>query len=282
MVAINRRTGTIAACLQLAVLGPPPADRSETVRGERLGDLGPRGRGGRARHRRILVATGNAPFDGRTNWGDSVLELAPTRARCCTTGRRPTRPQLNSDDVDLGSISPAVLAERRPRLASRAARTACCGSRPRSARRDHRWRWAAPRRRAAADPDARRRAGCSRRPPCGGTEAGRTCSSPTRQAPRRTCSSAAPQTAAASSTGATGRAGTSPIVAGGLLYVFDREGVAERVRADTGRKLIDRCRPAGPLEQPDRDRRDGWSCRSATPTTTRRTGTVDIYHLPRR
>ena len=31
--------------------------------------------------RRILVATGNGPFDGKVNWGNSVLELSPDASR---------------------------------------------------------------------------------------------------------------------------------------------------------------------------------------------------------
>jgi polyvinyl alcohol dehydrogenase (cytochrome) len=56
----------------------------------------------------ILVATGNAPFNGTTNWGDSVLELSPT----LTPLRHwtPTNQEdLNVDDLDLGSTSPALL-----------------------------------------------------------------------------------------------------------------------------------------------------------------------------
>ena len=39
----------------------------------------------------LLVATGNAPWDGHTNWGDAVLRLSPTRRSCSGTTRRRTR-----------------------------------------------------------------------------------------------------------------------------------------------------------------------------------------------
>ena len=56
----------------------------------------------------ILVATGNGPFNGSSNWGDSMLELSPTLAplRHWTPNNQQ---QLNQSDTDLGSTSPVVL-----------------------------------------------------------------------------------------------------------------------------------------------------------------------------
>jgi PQQ-like domain len=58
---------------------------------------------------RILVATGNAPFNGSTNWGDSVLELAPDASRLLQNWTPRNEAQLNSNDTDLGSTAPAIL-----------------------------------------------------------------------------------------------------------------------------------------------------------------------------
>jgi outer membrane protein assembly factor BamB len=58
---------------------------------------------------RILFATGNAPFNGRTDWGDSVLELAPDASRLLQNWTPRNQAQLGPSDTDLGSTSPAVL-----------------------------------------------------------------------------------------------------------------------------------------------------------------------------
>jgi outer membrane protein assembly factor BamB len=57
----------------------------------------------------LLVATGNAPWNGRTNWGDAVLRLAPDASRLLGNYTPSDTDQLNSSDLDLGSTSPAVL-----------------------------------------------------------------------------------------------------------------------------------------------------------------------------
>jgi hypothetical protein len=58
---------------------------------------------------RILVATGNGPFNGSTDWGDSVLELSPDGKQLLHNWTPTNQAQLNASDTDVGSTSPAVL-----------------------------------------------------------------------------------------------------------------------------------------------------------------------------
>ena len=66
---------------------------------------------------RILVATGNGPFNGATNWGDSVLELSPNAARLLHNWTPRDQAQLNATDADLGSTAPALVSVAGYRLA---------------------------------------------------------------------------------------------------------------------------------------------------------------------
>ncbi len=56
----------------------------------------------------ILVATGNGPFNGHTDWGDSVLELSPS-LKLLHNWTPTNQAQLDSDDWDLGSTEPVLL-----------------------------------------------------------------------------------------------------------------------------------------------------------------------------
>jgi len=60
----------------------------------------------------LLVATGNAFFDGRQNWGDSVLMLSPDAGQLLQSWTPTDQAELNVDDADLGSTAPAVIAGR--------------------------------------------------------------------------------------------------------------------------------------------------------------------------
>jgi outer membrane protein assembly factor BamB len=66
---------------------------------------------------RILVATGNGPFNGATNWGDSVLELSPNAARLLHNWTPRDQARLNLTDTDLGSTAPALVSLAGYRLA---------------------------------------------------------------------------------------------------------------------------------------------------------------------
>lgn len=57
----------------------------------------------------LLVATGNAPWNGHTDWGDSVLLLPPGAAKLIGNYTPSNTEQLNTGDVDLGSTSPVWL-----------------------------------------------------------------------------------------------------------------------------------------------------------------------------
>jgi outer membrane protein assembly factor BamB len=58
----------------------------------------------------ILVAMGNGPFDGKTNWGDSVAVLSPDAKKMLKHWTPTNQQQLDDADLDLGSTAPALLA----------------------------------------------------------------------------------------------------------------------------------------------------------------------------
>jgi outer membrane protein assembly factor BamB len=62
---------------------------------------------------RILVATGNGPFNGSTDWGNSVLELSPDAGRLLHNWTPTDGAQLSASDTDIGSTAPALLPELR-------------------------------------------------------------------------------------------------------------------------------------------------------------------------
>jgi outer membrane protein assembly factor BamB len=57
----------------------------------------------------LLVATGNAPWNGATNWGDAVIRLSADATRILGNYTPFNTDQLDSADLDLGSTSPVVL-----------------------------------------------------------------------------------------------------------------------------------------------------------------------------
>ncbi len=60
---------------------------------------------------KLLVATGNAPWNGHTNWGDSVLVLS-SKAKLVGNYTPTNTAELNTQDVDLGSTSPVYLTSK--------------------------------------------------------------------------------------------------------------------------------------------------------------------------
>jgi outer membrane protein assembly factor BamB len=59
----------------------------------------------------IFVATGNATWDGATYWGDATLELDPDAAGIVGNYTPANTQTLNQQDLDLGSTSPALLGD---------------------------------------------------------------------------------------------------------------------------------------------------------------------------
>jgi PQQ-like domain len=61
----------------------------------------------------ILIDTGNAPWNGTTNFGDSVIELSMPSLSLVQAYTPPDQEKLNDDDLDLGSSAPALLGHNR-------------------------------------------------------------------------------------------------------------------------------------------------------------------------
>ena len=112
VVMINRGSGRVAhvwnsLCANRHHLIDPPSScpASDSAIWARAGAVIEPGSG------RILVATGNGPFNGSTDWGDSVLELAPDASRLLQNWTPTDQAQLNASDGDIGSSAPALLPE---------------------------------------------------------------------------------------------------------------------------------------------------------------------------
>lgn len=62
---------------------------------------------------RLLISTGNAPWNGSGDLGDSVIELTLPGLRLSQAFTPTNQSELNEDDLDLGSSAPALLGQDR-------------------------------------------------------------------------------------------------------------------------------------------------------------------------
>ncbi|MEA2200824.1 MAG: hypothetical protein QOI89_1420 [Solirubrobacteraceae bacterium] len=69
--------------------------------------------------KRILLATGNGPWNGTTNFGDSVLELTFPALGLRQAFTPTNQQQLSDSDTDLGSSAPVLLGHDRIALAGK-------------------------------------------------------------------------------------------------------------------------------------------------------------------
>ena len=109
VVAISAATGRIvhiwnSLCSNVhRLLNPRSCPQSDSAIWARSGVVVAPGSGN------LLVATGNGRFDGRLNWGDSALMLTPTAGRLLRNWTPRDYASLASGDVDLGSTAPALV-----------------------------------------------------------------------------------------------------------------------------------------------------------------------------
>ncbi len=107
---IDRRSGRVAhvwnsLCSNRHRLIRPPSScpASDSAIWARAGAVVEPGSG------RLLVATGNGPLNGSTDWGDSVLELSSDARHLLQSWTPTDQARLNAGDLDLGSTAPALL-----------------------------------------------------------------------------------------------------------------------------------------------------------------------------
>jgi len=109
VVAINASTGRIAhvwnsLCSNVhRLLNPSGCAHSDSAIWARSGVVVVPGSG------HLLVATGNGAFDGKRNWGDSALMLTSNASGLLHNWTPRNQASLESSDVDLGSTAPALI-----------------------------------------------------------------------------------------------------------------------------------------------------------------------------
>jgi outer membrane protein assembly factor BamB len=110
VAALNARTGRLvhvwnALCSDRhALIRPSSCSESGAAIWARSGAVVMPGSG------RLLVATGDGKWDGRRHWGDSVAMLSPNASRLLQSWTPTDAARLESGDVDLGSTAPALVS----------------------------------------------------------------------------------------------------------------------------------------------------------------------------
>jgi PQQ-like domain len=120
VVAIDRRSGRVAHVFnslcsnRRAIINPSTCSAQESAIWGRAGAVVDP-----VTHR-VYATSSNGPWNGSTNWGDTVIELSPGVGRFLRHWTPANQKQLEAGDVDLGSTSPALLPApnggRRPRF----------------------------------------------------------------------------------------------------------------------------------------------------------------------
>jgi hypothetical protein len=279
VATISRATGRISAvwnslCSNRHALIHPPSScsASDSAIWGRAGAVVEPGTG------RILVTTGNAAFNGSTNWGDSVLELSANGRTLLHNWTPANQEQLNAQDGDLGSTSPAVLPN------FHGFRLAVQGGKDGVLRLLNLGRLD-----GTTGGAGRRLGGELQRIPTPGS--GPVFTAPAVWKHRGRIYVFLADTSGTSAYVLGGKqprlhvawndsaSGTSPIVAGGLLYVFDPEGSLNVYSPTTGHKLVSLPAGSGHWNSPIAvGGRVILPVGSANDHAT--SGVVDIYHLP--
>jgi hypothetical protein len=119
VVLIDRESGKIAAVFNTlcadrhTIIVPTSCPQSDSAILSRGGAVvEPDGK-------RLLVDTGNATWDGRHYFGDSVLELTVPGLHLRQSYTPTNQAELNANDLDLGSSAPALLGESRVLVAGK-------------------------------------------------------------------------------------------------------------------------------------------------------------------
>ncbi|HEX4188269.1 MAG TPA: PQQ-binding-like beta-propeller repeat protein [Solirubrobacteraceae bacterium] len=116
---IDRSSGRIAGIFNTlcanrsALITPSSCPASDSAILSRAGAVVEPGGG------RILISTGNGPWNGSTDFGDSVLELAFPSLALRQTFTPVEQTRLNATDTDLGSSAPALLGSGRVAIAGK-------------------------------------------------------------------------------------------------------------------------------------------------------------------
>jgi outer membrane protein assembly factor BamB len=119
VVLIDRASGRIRAIFNTlcanrrAIIQPSTCPASDSAILSRGGAVVEPGGG------RLLIDTGNGPWNGTDDFGDSVLELTVPALRLRQAFTPTDEAYLNSNDVDLGSSAPVLLGEDRVLVAGK-------------------------------------------------------------------------------------------------------------------------------------------------------------------
>jgi outer membrane protein assembly factor BamB len=278
VVTISRATGRIAGewnslCSDRHhLIQPSTCSASDSAIWGRAGAVVEPGTG------RILVTTGNAPFNGSTNWGDSVLELSADGRTLLHNWTPANEAQLNVQDDDLGSTSPAVLPKFHGfRLAVQGGKDGILRLLNLD-RLDGTTGGAGPRLGGELQRIAAPGSGLVFTAPVVWKHGGRIYLfvADTSGTSAYVLDGKQPRLHVVWNDSASG---TSPIVAGGLLYVFDPEGSLNVYSPTTGHKLISLPAGSGHWNSPIAvGGRVILPVGNANDHST--SGVVDIYHLP--